>query len=290
MATRYVGKVKSWNPSSGSCGEIECPQTYAIYGRHVKFMAVDLGQDTVAEGDPVSFQLQSQGQWGPQACNISVLFRVANLSSPTASASSSSGKTQEYGQRDFLQHRPAGVGMQATVSDVDDSEQVYVGTIKSFSAERGWGHVQHDTLCAAYHKPIFMLKSVLQGQPCHPGDEITFRLGFGRTGPEVKEVIKISAPGGRGDGSRTYYGVVTAFDGQKGCGFVHCDELRQTFGKDVFLHRRVIKDRVVPNVGDKLQFSVTYNKIRGKPEISQAVVTPSGYRPSFHTIARASPY
>merc|ERR1712232_258016 len=112
----------------------------------------------------------------------------------------------------------------------------------------------------------------------------------GIKGPEAANVrVLATTP------DEMYAGTVKQFHDEKGWGFIACDETRQIYSKDIFLHFKELATGFSPNVGDPVQFSVQLSK-DGRPEAT-SVTFPSGvYGPtpssasSGKGIRRMSPY
>jgi len=239
---------KNWNPQKG-WGMIQCDQTQNMYGKDMFFMkSAVVGGAVIQMGTQVSFNVQV-GIKGPEGANVQAFGPMA-IAQPFMSP------------MHFVQLAAA----QAQTG------RTYFGTIKSFNDEKGWGHISCDGTRNLYGKDMFLLRGALRGQPCAAGDQVRFSVQMGQKGPEAMDVTILpqgtfgvdEAPGS------TFTGSIKNFDDDKGWGFIHSEESRNHFQKDIFLHKRVLGERTV-SVGDQVQFSVTVNK-DGKPEASQVAL------------------
>merc|ERR1712232_804794 len=71
--------------------------------------------------------------------------------------------------------------------------QVFYGSVKSYSAEKGWGHIDCANTKAIYGKDMFVLKSLLSECPgIQAGDHVSFCVKEGEKGPEATNVRRAS--------------------------------------------------------------------------------------------------
>merc|ERR1719352_1212454 len=79
-----------------------------------------------------------------------------------------------------------------------DGETVYMGSIKSWNPEKGWGHIICDQTRKLYGKDMFVLRSALasQTQTLAEGNQVQFTVAMGIKGPEAQNVILMN--GARG--------------------------------------------------------------------------------------------
>lgn len=64
----------------------------------------------------------------------------------------------------------------------------YVGTIKSFVAQKGWGLIECEDTFHEYGKDMFVLRTSLPNQHADRGDRVRFTVTQGEKGPEAAEV------------------------------------------------------------------------------------------------------
>lgn len=220
----YVGTVKSYVPSTG-WGFIECPETYAQYGKDIFLLQSDLGNTAVQQGDAVTFSV-TPGNKGPQASNVAII------------------------------RTKAGVPV--------DGGTTYVGTVKSYVASKGWGFIECAETYAQYGKDIFLMNTDLGGTIVQAGDPISFSVMQGKKGPQATNIglaaIQTAAAGFKTvasvAGGKTYIGTVKSYVPSKGWGFVDCAETHAQYGKDIFLRQSALGGTIV-QAGDPIAFSVT---------------------------------
>jgi len=207
-------------------------------------------------GTPVSFSIQ-QGAKGPEAANIQPKgggkggkgFKGGGIIGGGAFMGWGGGGCVGYG----------GKGPSSVVSARPQGGQLIFGTIKSFNEEKGWGHITSPQTMATYGKDMFVMRSALNGQTVQVGDKVRFRVTQGRKGPEASEVSVMAA-----DDGRVFTGVVKEWR-EKGFGFIQCDETRQLYGKDIFIHKKDLDGTWLPQQGEAVQFTVTLSS-EGRPE------------------------
>jgi CspA family cold shock protein len=178
-----------------------------------------------------------------------------------------------------------------------DGESVYMGTIKSWNPEKGWGHIVSDGTFAMYEKDIFVMRSALPGGHCQPGDQVRFSVKDGTKGPEAYNVVVVQAknmpspPVVQHMGSQAipqaFIGTVKNFDDTKGWGHIICDQTRKLYGKDMFVLRSALASQTQTLAeGNQVQFTVAMG-IKG-PE-AQNVILMNGARGTV-VPPRAAPY
>merc|ERR1719486_1104701 len=77
------------------------------------------------------------------------------------------------------------------------NNQTYVGSVKNFDEEKGWGHIICDATRALYGKDMFVLRSALHGQTITAGQQVRFKVGMGQKGPEAQQIIPVNRGGGQ---------------------------------------------------------------------------------------------
>lgn len=156
--------------------------------------------------------------------------------------------------------------------------KAYTGSVKSFNAEKGWGHIECAETFAIYGKDIFLLRSQLGGAvSVAKGAQLAFRIVDSGRGPEATEVRLLPAPGGNGGGagqlhqqqhqllagppggiysSPSYVGIIKSFNVTSGWGHIACAETQQIYGKDIFVMKSQIPGGSIEK-GAAVQFCVT---------------------------------
>mmetsp|Transcript_7915 Transcript_7915/g.21118 ORF Transcript_7915/g.21118 Transcript_7915/m.21118 type:complete len:156 (+) Transcript_7915:100-567(+) len=143
------------------------------------------------------------------------------------------------------------------------------GTVKNFDETKGYGFIAGEGIQKVFGKDVFMARQALQGRLVSPGDQVRFTYEMGLKGPmAVKVEVLPNSSFGEGDETGTVYsGEVKSFNPENGWGFVTSPETMDLFGKDLFLHKRVLPDGVDEvQPGDLVSFSVKLNGAR--PEVA----------------------
>lgn len=152
----------------------------------------------------------------------------------------------------------------------------FFGTVRTYTEEKGWGHIDCLASNAIYGKDIFLLRSAVAGLPVEAGSLVAFNVAMTPKGPQAAEVTLLPAgafsTGGEPGG--LYQGIVKSFKEEKGWGFATSDDIQKIFGKDIFLHRRELKEQVV-KAGDAISFSVEQGP-GGQLEAKHVTVEGSG--------------
>eukprot|EP00928_Gymnodinium_smaydae_P008670 TRINITY_DN1315_c1_g2_i1.p1 TRINITY_DN1315_c1_g2~~TRINITY_DN1315_c1_g2_i1.p1 ORF type:complete len:463 (-),score=112.66 TRINITY_DN1315_c1_g2_i1:103-1491(-) len=195
---------------------------------------------------------------------------------------------QQAGLADFGQQQFMSAASQAAVGGM------YHGVIKSFDEDKGFGFIECPEARSASGMDVFLLRSQLQGSSVRAGDQVTFSVTQSTKGPRAENVQVLHAAGsaapppmqdqtamgcpGRPQSSAavpqvpmvppeqlstSYHGTIKNFDGNKGFGFISCDETRKLTGKDVLLLRSQIQGGINPQSGDQVAFSVEDNNGKG---------------------------
>mmetsp|Transcript_39589 Transcript_39589/g.86451 ORF Transcript_39589/g.86451 Transcript_39589/m.86451 type:complete len:394 (+) Transcript_39589:106-1287(+) len=259
----YIGMIKSFRMESG-WGHIACEQTQLLYGKDIFFMKSQVPGGNIAVGTQVHFTV-TQGMKGPEAANIAIMGGPAG------------GLGNGYGGGAFggpcgngpCGNSPCGNGIANNMSwgaatQNHMGNQVYYGTVKSFSDEKGWGHISCPQTQAIYGKDIFLLRRAIFGSAGvdpMPGDQVQFSVVPGMKGPEAAHVRVLGK-----EGHQLHSGVIKQFSEEKGWGHIACDETRQIYGKDIFVHKKELGD-LVPTGGEQVQFAVRISQ-DGRPEAS----------------------
>jgi CspA family cold shock protein len=161
-------------------------------------------------------------------------------------------------EQDFPVIRPAPRKESQTAS-IRETPSVK-GTVKWFNADKGFGFVSLETGGEAFIH-VSRLKAAGYGDPSE-GTSITVRIGPGKKGPEVAEVVELGAGALRRD-ERTSraspateevdaIGFVKWFNPGKGFGFVAVGD-RQ---KDVFVSARVLQHAGLNNLPEGKRVSM----------------------------------
>jgi len=177
-ARTYIGTVKSWNPEKG-WGHIDCPETHALYGKDMFLLRGRLvGVDSVNKGAQVQFTVQD-GAKGPEAATVQLLTPMnLGLTPASGSAYEASAAFGSFGQ----------VGPSTA-----EIASTYIGTVKSFNSEKGWGHIECSSTHAIFGKDVFLMRNqIVGGMNVTQGTQVSFSYIQGSRGPEAVNVKIIS--------------------------------------------------------------------------------------------------
>lgn len=136
----YIGSIKSYDEHKG-WGHIACDATRALYSKDMFVMKSALKGQPVNQGEQVQFRVV-MGAKGPEAADVMVL---------------------------------RGGGM-VGVSPWPGMHQGFQGTVKSYSPEQGWGHIECPVARSMYGKDIFLHSRALNGQVPQVGTPISFSV------------------------------------------------------------------------------------------------------------------
>mmetsp|Transcript_20984 Transcript_20984/g.45374 ORF Transcript_20984/g.45374 Transcript_20984/m.45374 type:complete len:430 (+) Transcript_20984:122-1411(+) len=159
---RYYGSVRSFNEEKG-WGHIDCPAAKAMYGKDVFLLKSVINGQDITTGTLVAFGIVA-GNRGPQATDVNPI--------------------------------PAGA-----FSTGDEPGTPFMGAIKSFNEEKGWGFITSEEIQKVFGKDIFLHKRELNGAAApNVGDVMTFTVNQGNNGQLEAKNVQI---GGGGYGAAT---------------------------------------------------------------------------------------
>eukprot|EP00929_Paragymnodinium_shiwhaense_P109937 TRINITY_DN76560_c0_g1_i1.p1 TRINITY_DN76560_c0_g1~~TRINITY_DN76560_c0_g1_i1.p1 ORF type:complete len:384 (+),score=68.77 TRINITY_DN76560_c0_g1_i1:43-1194(+) len=275
-----IGTVKSWNPQKG-WGHITSDEVLQLFEKDVFVLKSQVPGGTLSKGQTVRFTVQ-QGQKGIEATNIQILNGGQGGQAMNGGMRNQSygGYGQQRGQpfggqhfggQAFGQHFQVGhaafpyldaafaAGAGVGAMPGGGKEKQHFGSIKSYNAEKGWGHIDCQQTRGIYGKDMFFLRSALNGTTVDIGDYVTFSVQQGAKGPEATNIRVVT--GGIGG---QFQGQVKQWNAEKNYGFISCDMTRAIYQRDIFLHSKELEG-YVPKAGDKVAFTVEVSS-DGRPE------------------------
>jgi len=148
----------------------------------------------------------------------------------------------------------------------------YIGTIKSYNPQKGWGFVACDETQQLYGKDILVLADELPSGNAAQGQQVYFSVSQGRKGPLATNVRYV---GDRRPQQRTatmlrespttpnspstFHGVLKSFNSGNGWGFVECKEAYDIYGKDILVLREDLEG--LPRTpGTRVSFTITQGR------------------------------
>lgn len=153
-----------------------------------------------------------------------------------------------------------------------DKGETFEGTVKAFSEEKGWGHIVCKQTRELYGRDIFFMRSALRGGRISAGDQVSFGVTMGIKGPQASHVTSMEKGtdwGSQVTSGRSFEGTIMHFSEEKGWGFVQCEETRNMFGKDIFVHKREFGESMLRNA-EQVTFTVELTR-DGRPEAKNVV-------------------
>lgn len=187
----------------------------------------------------------------------------------------------------------------------------FVGQVKLFNMQKGWGMIACDKTQQMYGKDVFFMKSAVPGGYIEQGERVRFSIRMEPKGPVAISVQPMysSGPGGGAPyggmahwgamarygmppwaygqwggmgpwamfgmpgSNQLYFGTVLSFNEEKGWGFIRCDATMQLYRKDVFVMRGALKRQTIAK-DDLVSFKVEIG-MKG-PQASDVTLLPVG--------------
>eukprot|EP00933_Yihiella_yeosuensis_P023359 TRINITY_DN18185_c0_g2_i3.p1 TRINITY_DN18185_c0_g2~~TRINITY_DN18185_c0_g2_i3.p1 ORF type:complete len:435 (-),score=123.20 TRINITY_DN18185_c0_g2_i3:420-1646(-) len=282
----FMGVVKSFNQEKG-WGLVECPQTHQMYGKDIFFgknVVPDGGYISV--GEQVQFSIK-QEEKGPAVAQMQKMGYGG-----MGGYGGCGGGGGNYGGGMMGGGCGGGcMGSNEIQGSGSKRDQPFFGVLKTWNAEKGWGHISCEASNKIYGKDIFLLKGLLQGQSVDQGSLVSFKVQLSQKGPQAA-TVNILPPGSfktEGSGDGTFFtGTLKRYSEERGFGFLEGDDLKHIFGKDIFLHRRELEGQSLSD-GAQVQFTVELDS-QGQPAAKNCSIGGYGAVGVAPGGARASPY
>jgi len=168
---------------------------------------------------------------------------------------------------------------QVANGDEDGPVKTYVGVIKSFAQEKGYGFIKCQATFEEYKSDVFLHKNDarLLGK-VSPGTPVRFAVQLNNNAkPQAREVSLYNtgdatpdktasvAPEVVHDKDKVFVGRVKKYDATAGFGFLDCAETQRIFGRDVFLHKNQAAEAGNPRAGQFVKFCVEVSS-KGQPQ------------------------
>jgi len=164
----------------------------------------------------------------------------------------------------------------------------YLGKVKSFNLQKGWGLIQCEATEKIYGKDVFMLKTALgnAGVGVQPGEMLRFSVQDTERGPSAVDARAVASMGNQcgerskaagggsmpmggprqaspptfaGSAGRLFYGSIKTFNVEKGWGMIACQESQAMYGKDMFVLKTSLEGGHA-NPGDEVQFTIGFGQ------------------------------
>lgn len=305
-----VGTVKSYNAEKG-WGFVTSETLIRLYGKDVFFTKRALPPSGFLEpGQQVSFEVVQMDK-GPQAQSLRPVgghapprFPTQQFAPPQVMGAygaigafpGAGGRGRKGGAPAALPMMPPGLPgrfpphMAMPAAPAPNPNQLFFGAVKTFSEEKGWGHIICKAATQAYGKDVFLMRSACGDHvaDAQPGALAAFKIAMGNKGPQASDVTFLP-PGSFGtpDGEPGIWwqGAIKSYNELKGWGFLTSEEIQSTFGKDIFMHKRDMQAGTpVPSQGEEFQFTV---EVGDSGRLEAKNVSPAGDAPPEYEPARA---
>eukprot|EP00930_Biecheleria_cincta_P027226 TRINITY_DN1911_c0_g1_i1.p1 TRINITY_DN1911_c0_g1~~TRINITY_DN1911_c0_g1_i1.p1 ORF type:complete len:400 (-),score=75.98 TRINITY_DN1911_c0_g1_i1:8-1048(-) len=274
MGGFFWGTVKQFHADK-QWGLIDCPQTWHMYGKDMFFGRQAIPEGAISVGDYVQFTLKMEDK-GPA---VQYMMRVGM----------EGGMGYNTGT--------AGTAGPGGLIGSGWKNELFYGVLKSWSEEKGYGHIVCSESYRICGKDIFLPRSELQGQTVSENDLMSFRISETPKGPQAA-TVSVMPPGSfKTDDapSATFTGVLKAYSVDKFYGFLQGEHLTHIYGKDIFFHGREMPGAEARD-GLTLQFSVELDSA-GQPAAKGCrIVEPGESSSNYGAVAppsaaeRSAPY
>lgn len=321
----YFGTIKSFSREKG-WGMIECPQTHQQFGKDVFFAESVAPGGFLAKGQQVTFTIKMEEK-GPAASSLVVAGsrNHGNLQQPRMTSSRPAMASALPVRRmqpmrhvqPMMQMQPmmaggmmyggcgiggcgagmgvggcGGMGPMMHAHPAVKPDQAFFGAVKRWNDEKGWGHIDCEAVLKLYGRDAFLMRGVLRDQSVVAGDLVSFTVQASAKGPKAEScrVLPVGAFRFAENAGQMYQGTVKSWNEDKGFGFLAGDDIREIFGKDIFLHRRELQAKEV-NVGDRVEFQVAVDD-KGQP-VAKTGSAEAGYaavKDQVNVQGRSAPY
>lgn len=146
-------------------------------------------------------------------------------------------------------------------------EEWYVGEVKSFAPVQGYGFIQCEDTFARFNSDVFLHKRQVEEGPLkrvQKGDKVRFSVEMNKAGrPQARNVERYN-DGAWVSPEKSFLGRVKGFREDLGYGFIACEDTRNIFNSDIFLHRNQYESAGLVQ-GAMATFTVEVND-KGKPQ------------------------
>lgn len=167
---------------------------------------------------------------------------------------------------------------QTQTQETQGTSQVYSGTLKRMHANYGFIHCE--PIYIRCGRDVFVRKDNLP-QSIKEGSQLFFSVEFNQKGqpradnvslvdmlyhrppPQLTKPPEIDSAQEQDANNGNHHGVLKSFSNHNGYGFIMCPELRNAYGRDVFVHAAELPNEV--DCGAELTFTVGLNS-KGQPQ------------------------
>jgi len=214
-------------------------------------------------GDVVEFTMALNKEGHPQALELALPAQIGHP------AVGKSARQQAF--------------VQPTQQHNGEADQRYVGTIKSFFVDKGFGFIECPELFEVYGRDTWLHH--VQIQHFQPGQVVEFTMALNKEGHP--QALELALPAQRGkpakrksfsniqqfealqaiqqhsvEADQRFAGTIKSFFAEKGFGFIDCPDLFEFYGRDTWLHHAQVQHF---QPGDVVEFTMALNK-EGHPQ------------------------
>lgn len=261
---RHTGVVKNFDTNKGY-GFIDCPEVKELFDSDVWLHHGQVG--SFGNGSVVEFAVMLSKDNKPQGFCLTAGKGAAASAKGGTGAQGKGGGTSAKGKGGGVK-RPRG----------GEPGPGYTGTIKQFSAEKGFGFIDCPELHEYYGRDTWLHHA--QVFDFKPGETVEFTMSLNKDGNP--QAVNLSYPkepvqqfeqmfnqmaqwmgfGAGGQQGERYTGTIKSFSVEKGFGFIECKDLHKMYGRDTWVHHAQILSYAP---GDIVEFTMSLNK-DGNPQ------------------------
>mmetsp|Transcript_15564 Transcript_15564/g.27710 ORF Transcript_15564/g.27710 Transcript_15564/m.27710 type:complete len:421 (-) Transcript_15564:58-1320(-) len=193
----HRGTIKSFNPTKGF-GFIECRETFEVYGKDVFVLKTQLPGQIATAGDQVLFNVKMEHN-GPVAIELQAVRGRSGGKGRPVPSSMPAPRTSTLALPPAGKPGPGMAKGGGGGGFFDPTyETSFVGMVKSFSHQTGWGMIECDLTMRLYGKDVFVSSKHLEGTVVSQGDQVRFVVKQEEKGPVAMCVQLLPPLGGKG--------------------------------------------------------------------------------------------
>ena len=166
-----------------------------------------------------------------------------------------------------------------TLSSSDLTKE-YIGQIKSYNPEKGYGFIDNAELKQKFGRDTFLNRRHVENHSLSVGESIRFTIRLDKGNPQAEVIGRVEDMAREAEdkllqvGEGPHRGIIKSFNAGKGFGFVVCGETERVFGCDIFLHKSEMQNDDGA-VGREIEFCVRLND-RGRPQAVNVTLLETG--------------
>lgn len=260
----YYGTVKSFNAKS-SYGFVECEATFEEYGHDIQ---IPKGvASSLSAGDEVGFKIALNDDGMPVVVQIWPAYEAPpsaggvkrkQVQGTPQDANKKKAKLEEEIaeeeleeealEEDFVEMEEFAEEGEEALEEIVEEEveeeeeepgenieggELFEGEVISYDMGLGRGFINSEGLSATFGADVYVHRRVLAQARAKVGDVVRFAVHVNKQElPQASaplEIVKSNGP------KFEYGGIVKSFSEKSGYGFVDCPELREEYGRDVYL-------------------------------------------------------